>query len=43
MDGPGVRQGLLGEGRQRQEAQAWWGLKTIFSTLGSLHKLLSLP
>lgn len=43
MDGPGVRQGLLGEGRQRQEAQAWWGLKTIFSTLGSLPSCFPSP
>lgn len=31
MGKPGVRQGFLGEGVRRQEAQDWWGLKTIFS------------
>lgn len=31
MGKPGVRQGFLGEGVRRQEAQDWWGLKTIVS------------
>lgn len=33
-DGPGVRQGLPGEGTWRPEAQDWQGLKTSFCTAG---------